>query len=356
MAIYNSRTVRGGGTSSIIQKELPIFGLTRLGVYNKANNSSSYQITDHLGNVRAVIKKINDNPVIKSYADYYPFGEQLPERNSTSGYRYAFQGQELDRETGMEAFQLRLWDGRIGRWLTVDPKGQFFSPYIGMGNDPINAIDPDGGWIRYTVTRDKSGLLKVKVTVGGKILNLSNKSYAEVWAGVSNQMARLHGIYGNKYFESTDSNGVKTRVQMTMDFQFSYAKDLSQVSRKDHIIAVVNKGRYSEGRHASNATVGGQFMAISTDQMNSIPHELAHNLGLDDLYDKKNYKGSKDNLMYNGNSSQLTNSQFFDIFINMWGGVGKTVTVPNFNGKVQDFKTFLQGNTYEYPDSFKFKD
>jgi RHS repeat-associated protein len=61
-------------------------------------------------------------------------------------YRYAFQGQELDKETGMEAFQLRLWDGRIGRWLNPDPYGQFYSPYIGMGNNPVIGIDPDGGY------------------------------------------------------------------------------------------------------------------------------------------------------------------------------------------------------------------
>ena len=45
----------------------------------------------------------------------------------------------------MEAFELRLWDGRIGRWLTIDPYHEFFSPYVGMGNNPISLIDPDGG-------------------------------------------------------------------------------------------------------------------------------------------------------------------------------------------------------------------
>jgi hypothetical protein len=45
----------------------------------------------------------------------------------------------------MEAFELRLWDGRLGRWLTVDPYYEFSSPYLGMGNNPISLIDPDGG-------------------------------------------------------------------------------------------------------------------------------------------------------------------------------------------------------------------
>jgi RHS repeat-associated protein len=72
----------------------------------------------------------------------------MPNRQIVGGqpYRYAYQGQEIDPETGKEAFQLRLWDSRIGRWLTTDPKGQYDSPYVGMGNDPINGIDSDGGW------------------------------------------------------------------------------------------------------------------------------------------------------------------------------------------------------------------
>jgi len=70
----------------------------------------------------------------------------MPNRNIEGNYRYKFQGQEKDPETGKEAFQLRLWDGRIGRWLTTDPYGQYSSPYLGMGNDPINGIDPDGGY------------------------------------------------------------------------------------------------------------------------------------------------------------------------------------------------------------------
>ena len=61
-------------------------------------------------------------------------------------YKYSFQGQETDPETGMEAFQLRLWDGRLGRWMSPDPYGQNYSPYLGMGNNPISSIDPDGGW------------------------------------------------------------------------------------------------------------------------------------------------------------------------------------------------------------------
>ncbi|WP_172443295.1 RHS repeat-associated core domain-containing protein [Nonlabens agnitus] len=86
---------------------------------------------------------------ITSATDYYPFGMAMPNTDNIIGdYRYAYQGQERDPETGKEAFEARLWDSRIGRWLTTDPAGEFFSPYLGMGNNPISMIDPDGRCIK----------------------------------------------------------------------------------------------------------------------------------------------------------------------------------------------------------------
>ncbi|VAW10785.1 hypothetical protein MNBD_BACTEROID03-1238, partial [hydrothermal vent metagenome] len=88
---------------------------------------------------------IEENYIFET-TDYYPGGMAMPGRNMVGDYRYAFQGQEKDPKTGREAFELRLWDSRIGRWLTTDPAGQYSSPYLGMGNDPINGIGLDGGW------------------------------------------------------------------------------------------------------------------------------------------------------------------------------------------------------------------
>ncbi|AWI25285.1 RHS repeat-associated core domain-containing protein [Flavobacterium pallidum] len=151
MALYTSLA---SSPSSVVQKEMPIYGISRLGICMKAVSPNpevrNYEITDHLGNVRAVIQKTGNpypnNVAMNAFADYYPFGEQLAGRNSANAYRYAFQGQEIDQSTEMEAFKLRLWDGRLGRWMSPDPYGQHFSPYLGMGNNPAVNIDPDGGY------------------------------------------------------------------------------------------------------------------------------------------------------------------------------------------------------------------
>jgi RHS repeat-associated protein len=73
----------------------------------------------------------------------------MPNRKIVGGqtYRYGYQGEfaETDPETGKPAFQLRLYDPRLNRWLSPDPMGQYDSPYMAMGNSWTNVVDPDGG-------------------------------------------------------------------------------------------------------------------------------------------------------------------------------------------------------------------
>ncbi len=44
------------------------------------------------------------------------------------------------------SFQLRLYDPITGRWFAPDPYGQYPSPYLAMGNNPVSSVDPDGGF------------------------------------------------------------------------------------------------------------------------------------------------------------------------------------------------------------------
>ena len=73
---------------------------------------------------------------------------------------YLYQGaySEMDDDIGWNDFALRNYDPQIGRWVQMDPYDEFPSPYTGMGNDPINNVDPNGGSIL-------SGLSTVQRTV-----------------------------------------------------------------------------------------------------------------------------------------------------------------------------------------------
>ena len=119
----------------------------------KSNEKMRYEKTffkDHLGSVRATVSKDASSLVsVEHTNDYYPFGSAFNSSVSDLGaYRHAYQGDfaDQDQETGYLSFDLRLLDSRLGRWLSTDPYRQFHSPYVSMANNPVNAIDPDGGF------------------------------------------------------------------------------------------------------------------------------------------------------------------------------------------------------------------
>ncbi|HYE55520.1 MAG TPA: RHS repeat-associated core domain-containing protein [Chitinophagaceae bacterium] len=151
MSIY---TQPNGG--SIAQTEIPIWGGgDRVAVLMRGSNTYRYEMTDYLGNVRSVIIRNGGTLDAVVFRDYYPFGHPIPQREQTDadGYRYAYQGEyaEKDPETNWNAFDLRMYDSRIGRWLSVDPYQQLLNPYLAVGNNPLNNIDEDGGWIHILV-------------------------------------------------------------------------------------------------------------------------------------------------------------------------------------------------------------
>ncbi len=89
---------------------------------------------------------------IRAY-NSYPFGSLMPNRHFTpaEGYRYGFNGKENDNEVkgngNQQDYGERIYDPRLGRFLSIDPLTMVFpwySPYQFAGNKPIWAIDQDG--------------------------------------------------------------------------------------------------------------------------------------------------------------------------------------------------------------------
>ncbi|MEM1322224.1 MAG: RHS repeat-associated core domain-containing protein [Bacteroidota bacterium] len=152
--------IRSGNIESIYEQEsgsgvslseVSILGSNQLGKasYNAGSFSFQYDLKDYMGNVRAVIEEgTSGDTDILYYADYYPYGWTLPGRNGGVN-RYGFQGDfsERDEEVEWNAFEWRMYDGRLARWTAVDPfasKMPSWSPYNYTLNNPINLVDPDG--------------------------------------------------------------------------------------------------------------------------------------------------------------------------------------------------------------------
>ena len=96
--------------------------------------------------------------------DYYPFGMAMPGRKyeATSNYRYGFNGKENDNEVkgiegGQQDYGMRIYDPRIGKFLSVDPIAIEFpwnSAYAFAENGPISNIDLDGLERKGTILGD----------------------------------------------------------------------------------------------------------------------------------------------------------------------------------------------------------
>lgn len=124
-----------------------------------------YELADHRGNVMSLLtdRRTSQDLDANGFADrylpvqldqtyYYPFGDQMPvSATVANSYRFGFQGQESDKEINGEhnsyAFEFRIHDPRIGRFLSIDPlsaKYPWNSSYAFSENRVIDGIDLEG--------------------------------------------------------------------------------------------------------------------------------------------------------------------------------------------------------------------
>jgi RHS repeat-associated protein len=143
-----------------------------------------YELSNHLGNVLVTVTDMKigieggTNWVAEYYeatvvsaVDYYPFGSGMAGRKyNDDSYRYGFNGMEKDDEMKGNGnsydFGARLYDSRIGRFLSIDPYSNYFSStsdYIFAANTPIMAIDYDGKFPIPVITAIAGGVVGLGV-------------------------------------------------------------------------------------------------------------------------------------------------------------------------------------------------
>ena len=158
---------------------------------------------------------------------------------------------EIDADIGWNDFALRNYDAQTGRWVQQDPYQEYASPYVGMGNDPINNVDPDGGGVLgltpglYTLTTTLVGAV-----IGGDIAAAKGGSFfkgAAIGAAVG---------FAAGYIPSLVGGGVGKSL--------SHAVSILNISVKavgiiDHITT----------QHNSSEFIINQLKAINQQSINS---------------------------------------------------------------------------------------
>jgi RHS repeat-associated protein len=147
------------GTIDLIQTEQ---GMAR---NNGGSYTYEYNLTDHLGNVRASFDIYGGAVRMLQRDDYYAFGLRKAVSGGTN--KYLYNGKELQEELGTYDYGARMYDPVIGRWNVVDPLAEQMrrhSPYNYVFNNPIRFIDPDGMQGQDWVDRNGKILWDDKVT------------------------------------------------------------------------------------------------------------------------------------------------------------------------------------------------
>jgi len=111
-----------------------------------------------------------------------------------SGYRYGFNGKENDKDIseGGQDYGLRIYENRLGRFLSVDPLSSsypYYTPYQFSSNSPIELVDIDGGeGAKLTqVVKDVSDFISNFFSFDSEIENINSGS-SKIVAGVEKQI------------------------------------------------------------------------------------------------------------------------------------------------------------------------
>jgi len=122
---------------------------------SSGNYTMEYQITDHLGNVRAMFADKNNDGMltadeITQINDYYPFGRQITYSQNlvpSPDNKYKYNGQEFQIDLSEYDYGARHYDPVIGRFNGIDIMAENhydFTPYHYALNNPITYADEFG--------------------------------------------------------------------------------------------------------------------------------------------------------------------------------------------------------------------
>lgn len=237
-----------------------------------------------MGNIRAVIAKTG---ALQTAADYYAFG--LAIATVGTGYRYGYQGNnaEAGGETGFSNFQLRMYNPRIARWITIDPKHQTWSPYAAMGNDPIGKVDKDGGfwqelanWFMTGMWISNSSLAKYRD------LEANGQDPSYEWIGDKN---KGHGVLTYTSGQSTDPEDQVDLKELTLSLYRPVQDNFITVGGQKYISCIDLE---------VNLTAGAQFnvelpikigkLEVNLMSVDVVKHRFGH--GTSSLFRSETYK------------------------------------------------------------------
>lgn len=106
--------------------------------------NTNFLHADAMGNI---VLATDPSRVVTATIYYGPFGKPIVQAGAFRP-RFLYSSKEWEGTVGLYYFGYRLYSPALGQWLSRDPLGEQADPlhnlYRCVGNNPLNAVDPDG--------------------------------------------------------------------------------------------------------------------------------------------------------------------------------------------------------------------
>ena len=205
-------------------------------------------------------------------------------------YRFHFNGKENDNEVKGNGnsydFDARIFDPRLGRWLSRDPEEYNYpswSSYTAFLNNPVYIIDPSGkGGIVTKVLNEKGKTIALKVTVTLYIYTDLKKTQEEMNGIKSNIKDNIEANWNNVTYTdncqpTATNNSITLPVIFEVDVQIktrSEVEDMvknNKIKHGENIIEIVESGgSFTDGNSG--------FWDLRQQALtgNTFAHEMGH--------------------------------------------------------------------------------
>jgi RHS repeat-associated protein len=287
-------------------------------VKERYNGKKQYELSNHLGNVLVTISDrrtaicnevdstLRYEAVVVTATDFYSFGSPLIgrsyEANISNGYRFSFNGKEKTDEiygdgNGVD-FGDRIYDPRIGRWLSLDPmmaKYSAWSPYNYTANSPILLKDIKGKYWDISTVIDDKGNTTVFIKVTAAVLNSGENQARDMDKFAETVKTQIESAYTFGLCEGDKCYNVVTKVDIRA------IDDKSELAENEHLFEIVPKtdadvkpaepkpGEATPTTGTAGIALTGTYIKINEEYVDgmmkgknikTIPHELGHTGGL----------------------------------------------------------------------------
>ncbi|GLI58373.1 hypothetical protein PM10SUCC1_38870 [Propionigenium maris DSM 9537] len=220
--------------------EIDETGNTRINIFDDGGiigvvekNRVNYLLKDHLGSTRIVADEGGQKVGELNYSD---FGETTV-TGDVEDIRYRYTGQEWDEEVGEYNYLAREYDPATGRFNSPDPARQGFSPYVYVGNNSINFVDP-GGKVKTLLTGSYIGYTESSSNMGKPTLYFTK-----------GRLVQTHPVESNIGWHPIREGRKRKRVNITESESINFKEGTPEDSLK--FIDQIKDGLYREKPSAS---------------------------------------------------------------------------------------------------------